>query len=67
MTDKELVEAIKDMDLRIETIEEKIAYHKEELAELRLSKAMLDNALMLRMKDREKPKKIFCCFRRSKG
>ena len=67
MTDKELIEAIKDIDLRIETIEEKIEYHEEELAELRLSKAMLDNALMLRMKDREKPKKIFCCFRRSKG
>lgn len=67
MTDKELIEAIRGVVLRIETIEEKIAHHKEELAELRLSKAMLDNALMLRMKDREKPKKIFCCFRRSKG
>lgn len=67
MTDMELINAIKDMGLKIETIEEKIAYHKEELAELRLSKAMLDNALMLRMADRVKPKKIFCCFRRSKG
>ena len=67
MTDKELTEAIKDIDLRIETIEEKIEYHEEELEELRLAKATMVNALLLRMADRVKPKKIFCCFRRSKG
>lgn len=67
MTDKELMEAIKDMDLRIETIEEKIEYHEEELKELRLAKATMVNALLLRRADRVKPKKIFCCFRRSKG
>lgn len=67
MMEEELIKAIKDMDLRIETIEEKIAYHEEELKELRLAKATMVNALLLRMEDRAKPKKIFCCFRRSKG
>lgn len=67
MTDKELIEAIKGMDLKIETIEEKIEHHKEELGELRCTRAVLNNALLLRMADRMNSKKIFCCFRRSKG
>lgn len=67
MTDMELIKGIQKLDAEIESIKTHIECHNKALEAVEEKRQILVNALMLRMADREKPKKIFCCFRRSKG
>lgn len=67
MTDIKLIEAIQKLDAEIESIKTHIECHNKALEAVEEKRQILVNALMLRMTDRVKPKKIFCCFRRSKG
>ena len=67
MTDKELIEKIRAYKRILDTRKEQIDGLQKEIGMIEGVLQTLVNELMLRMEDREKPKKIFCCFRRSKG
>lgn len=67
MTDEELIEKIRAYKRILDTRKEQIDGLQKEIGMIEGVLQTLVNGLMLRMEDREKPKKIFCCFRRSKG
>ena len=67
MTDEELVGKIRAYKSIIDTRKDEIDDLQKEIGILEGELRILMNALMLRLVEKEKPKKIFCCFRRSKG
>lgn len=67
MTDEELVGKIRAYKSIIDTRKDEIDDLQKEIGILEGELQILVNAFMLRLVEKEKPKKIFCCFRRSKG
>lgn len=67
MTDEELVGKIRAYKSIIDTRKDEIDDLQKEIGILEGELQILMNAFMLRLVEKEKPKKIFCCFRRSKG
>ena len=67
MTDEELIGKIRAYKSIIDTRKDEIDDLQKEIGILEGELRILMNAFMLRLVEKEKPKKIFCCFRRSKG